>query len=217
MGAKSWMLVYHDTDVAQTLASKPTLNRAESTAFAKDLFPRHALTPIDDGTLLDTAPRGNDVYVGCYPGVSIVAAEEFGIDYPSKLPVEFLDPKYGESVCLHAMHSVVDWFAFAIWHRGKLVRALSLSPDSGILEDIGEKQDFERPYWTGQYPAIEPEDDDPDAPYPFAFHPLDLGEALLASRFGYQREGNLAGIRFEPEEITLLGFKRQTTKWWKFW
>lgn len=36
---------------------------------------------------------------------------------------------------LHAMHSVVDWFAFAVWGPdGKLRRALSVSPANGVIE-----------------------------------------------------------------------------------
>ncbi|WP_439145646.1 DUF6928 family protein [Streptomyces canus] len=33
------------------------------------------------------------------------------------------------------MHSVVGWFAFAAWGDGRLLRSLSLSPDSGIIEN----------------------------------------------------------------------------------
>jgi hypothetical protein len=56
------------------------------------------------------------------------------------------------------MHSVVDWLAFAVWEDGVLVRSLSLSPDGGGLENIGEPYDFEVPYWAGEYP-VEPEPD----------------------------------------------------------
>ncbi len=80
------------------------------------------------------------------------------------------------------MHSVVDWFAFARRNSGQLVRSLSLSPDSGIMEDIGQRFSFEEPFWSGQ-----PDDSEDD--YPFPFHPLELGEAALKEWFGYQLEG----------------------------
>ncbi|MFD4655933.1 DUF6928 family protein [Kitasatospora sp. NPDC058444] len=54
---------------------------------------------------------------------------------------------------LHAMHSVVDWLAFGVWEDGRLVRSLSLSPDSGIIEDIGEPLSFEVPSWARERPA----------------------------------------------------------------
>jgi hypothetical protein len=31
----------------------------------------------------------------------------------------------GRRVVLHAMHSVVDWLAFAVWEDGRLLRSLS--------------------------------------------------------------------------------------------
>jgi hypothetical protein len=37
---------------------------------------------------------------------------------------------------------------------------------------------------------VDPEDEDESAPpYPFPFHPLELGEAALREFFGYQLEG----------------------------
>jgi hypothetical protein len=91
------------------------------------------------------------------------------------------------------MHSVVDWFAFAHWNNGRLVRSLSLSPDSGILEDIGLKLAFEEPYWSGQHPAGDDEDDE----YPLPFHPLDLGEAALSEFFGGQIDGFIRLIQYK--------------------
>ena len=37
------------------------------------------------------------------------------------------------------MHSVVDWFAYARWVNGTLVRSLSLSPDSGVFRLVHEE------------------------------------------------------------------------------
>ena len=51
--------------------------------------------------------------------------------------------------------------------------------------------------------------------YPFAFHPLELGEAALAALFGYQLEGTLDCAVIEPETIPLLRFKRKKS-WWRF-
>ena len=49
-------------------------------------FQTEKLEPIGDGDLSYTCPPDNEVHIGCFPGVSVVAAKEFGIDYPSKLP-----------------------------------------------------------------------------------------------------------------------------------
>ena len=39
---------------------------------------------------------------------------KFGGDDPSKLPPAFITAGGGGTVTLHAMHGVVDWFAFAV-------------------------------------------------------------------------------------------------------
>lgn len=169
MGAKTWMIAYANQDAKAALSCSPVLDRAATDRLARSLFSQTRLIPIEDGTLADTCPRDGEVCIGCFPGVSIVAAEEFGIDHPSTLPQPFIDAGGSGTVTLHAMHSVVDWFAFAQWQNGKLIRSLSLSPDSGILEDIGPKFPFEQPYWAGEHPAVDPEEDD-EYPFPFFIH-----------------------------------------------
>jgi hypothetical protein len=109
---------------------------------------------------------------------------------------------------LHAMHSVVDWFAYAVWIDGQLSRSLSLSPDSGIMEDVGAPQPFEESYWAGHHPAVDPEDTDPDdEPYPLPFHPLDLAETALQELLGFTFEGLPRADDADPFEIPLAGFK----------
>ena len=108
MGAKTWMLVYSEGDPKKSLKSKPKLDRDVTIAFAKKLFPAEKLKALDDGNLLFTCPPDNELVVGCFPGVCIVAGAEFGIDYPSTLPTRFLEPARHQSLYLHAMHSAVD-------------------------------------------------------------------------------------------------------------
>lgn len=213
MGAKTWMLVYAEQDARRALASTPQLDRDRTLRFARDLFPGETLKPADDGTLCDTCPPDNELAVGCFPGVSVVAAKEFGIDRPSTLPRRYIEAGGRGTVTLHAMHSAVDWFAFACWSDGKLVRSLSVSPDTGIVEDIGAKLPFEQPYWAGEHPAVDPREDDE---YPFPFHPLELGEAALNALFGYQLEGALNSTLFDPDTIPLMRFARTRSRW-KFW
>lgn len=214
MGAKTWMLVLAESNARNALAAKPSLDREAAKKLADALFPGEKLEPIGDGDLSCTCPPDNEIYIGCFPGVSVVAAKEFGIDHPSKLHQRFIAAGGNGIVTLHAMHSVVDWFAYAIWENGKLVRSLSLSPDSGILEDIGQRMPFEEPYWSGGHPAV---DDEEEETYPFPFHPLELGEAALKDCFGYQLEGCIDSSLLEPESIQLVRYKRFRSPWWKFW
>lgn len=215
MGAKTWMLVLANTNARDALAAKRPLDREATQKLADTLFPGEDLESIGDGNLSYTCPPGDEVHMGCFPGVSVVAAKEFGIDHPSKLHHRFIAAGGNGTVRLHAMHSVVDWFAYATWENGKLVRSLSLSPDRGIMEDIGQRLPFEEPYWSGEHPAVDSEEE--PAPYPFPFHPLDLGEATLKDQFGYQLEGYIDASLLEPESIPLVRYKRSRSLWWKFW
>ena len=213
MGAKTWMLVYAHTAVNEALGGNPKVDLKESEQLASSLFPKDKLELVGDGDLSYTCPPDDEIHIGCFPGVSIVAAKEFGIDYPSKLETRFISAGGSSTVYLHAMHSVVDWFAFAQWKGGELVRSLSLSPEYGVMEDIGKRLPFEEPFWSGQHPV---EVDDGATEYPFSFHPLELGEAALKEFFGYQLEGLIDPSLLEPESVPLIRYKRKRSRW-KFW
>ncbi len=216
MGAKTWMLVTSSGNASETLAKRPALDRDAALAYAQSLFPNETLSQLEDGDLYYTNPPDDQLFVGSYGDVKIIAANEFGIDYPSRLPDSYV-ANAGHTT-LHAMHSVVDWFAFALWVDGKLLRSLSLSPDHGVMEDIGERLAFERPYWDGKFPAV---DDEEDEGYPFPFHPLELGEAALLNFFGYQIEGYADQNLIEPEDFPLIQLSRAVNShgkpWWKIW
>src|SRR5215469_4145357 len=120
-------------------------------------------------------------------------------------PVTCTDEK--RSVYVHAMHSVVDWFALGVWGPdGELKRALSVSGGNAeLIEDIGEHLAFEGPFWAGEFPATEDEEE-----YPFPFHPLELSEAALDNLFGFVFEGYTAmfgGDSVDPFEVTLAAFR----------
>jgi len=215
MGAKTWMLVLAHANARDSLAAKPALDREATLNLASALFPGETLEPIGDGDLSHTCPPRDELHIGCFPGVSIVAAREFKGHYPSKLPHRFIAAGGSGVVTLPAMHSVVDWFAYALWTNGELVRSLSLSPDSGIIEDIGQHLAFEEPYWSGMRPVVG-NDQDKDV-YPLPFHPLDLGEEALKDRFGYQLEGEVDPFLLDPESIPLVRYRRLRSSWWKFW
>jgi uncharacterized protein DUF6928 len=212
VGAKTWMLVYAKNKAEEALRGGPQLDREATLQLATRLFPKDKLELIGEGDLSYTCPPDDELHVGCFPGISILAAKEFGIDYPSKLPAPFISAGGIGTIYLHAMHSVVDWFAFAQWSDGELVRSLSLSPDSGILEDIGQRLPFEEPFWNGQNSATDDKEDD----YPFPFHPLELGEAALKEFFGYQLEGFIDATLLQPDSIPLVKYKRRQSRW-KLW
>lgn len=201
-----------DGDPKRLLTAVPVLDRPATTAMAERLFPGEKLTPLDDGSLIDTCPADNELVIGSFAGLTIVAAKEFAIDYPSRLPLSFITATPATTVYLHAMHSVVDWFAYAVWQDGQLQRSLSVSPDSGIIEDIGVRRPFESPFWEGQHRVCDPEE---EGAYPLDFHPLEMGEAALSDLFGYRLEGVMEDVL--PETVALMRFQRCSARWWKFW
>src|SRR5215471_989213 len=202
MGAKTWMIVYADANAA--LKPGLPLDRDATLRLATTLFPGEKLEPLEDGNLSRTFPPRREVCIGCFPGVSVVAAKELGGDRPSRVPARFLEAGVAGTTTVVAIHSVVDWFAYAQWQKGTLIRSLSVSPDTGVIEDIGPRMGFEEPYWSGQHPAVDDDQDD----YPLPFHPLDLGEAALAELLGYQLEGLPNPALFDPNTIPLARYKR---------
>ena len=211
MGAKTWMLVRANGEVADLLKRNPSLDHKATEQLALRLFPNEKLELIGNGDLSQTCPPDDEIHLGSFANISIVAAKEFAPDRPSRLPERFLSAVGEGDTYLHAMHSAVDWLAFAKWADGKLIRSLSVSPDNGVIEEIGERLPFEEPYWNGQHPATEDEEG-----YPLPFHPLELGEAALKEFFGYQLEGLIDSSLIAPESVLLLKFRRKKSKW-KFW
>jgi hypothetical protein len=216
VGAKTRMLVYADGDARVALAKRPALIRDQTTAPVARMLPGATLKPLADTALIDTHPEANHVHAGCFPGVWVIAADDFGLDRPSELDRRFIDAGRGGTLTLHVMHSMVDWFAFAQWTHGTLVRSLSLSPESGVMEDLGERRPFERPFWAGERPAVDPAIE--EEAYPLPFSPLELGEAALDALFGYQLEGEARSPLPDPESVALMRFERSRSRsWWQVW
>ncbi|MEU0810587.1 hypothetical protein [Streptomyces sp. NPDC005970] len=174
------------------------------------LYPGWVIEESDAGSNLGEGvyPRDGTACAASWPGVEIVCDRSVMIDSPSRLPEHLVAASAGRRLILHAMHSVVDWFAFAVWDDGRLIRSLSLSPDDGIIENIGEPFPFELPYWAGERPAdVVPWPDEDDEPYPLPFHPLELGEDALRALCGFIQEGRPEPDDVDADGIELHGFR----------
>ncbi|EBA12754.1 DUF6928 family protein [Roseobacter sp. CCS2] len=215
MGAKAWFAAYYDNDPKDTLANAPQLDRDASIALAHKVLPDVNLEEAADGTLDFLNPDKKEIFVGVYGDLKIVAHDDLSGDYPSKVGGHWRNPDFGSKTYVHATHSAVDWCAFALWKDGELARALSVSPDGGIQEDVGAKLPFEVPFWDGAR-AIEDAFED-DAPYPLPFHPLELSEEALLATLGFQFEGHPDDWVCDPANIPIMRFKISKNAWWKFW
>ena len=207
MGAKDWMLFYAEGEIRRVLQAAPSLDSGAAQDLVGRLYPAHQIDRDGDGTLLEQAsPSDEYVYAGCFPGLNVVCTADAALDRPSQLRQRFLDEGAGQAVYLHAMHSAVDWFAYAIWSSdGTLRRSLSLSPDSGIIENLGAPLDFERPFWAGLHPVRSKVS--AGEPYALPFHPLELGEETLRNLFGFSYEGRYFDNDPDLENIILAGFR----------
>jgi hypothetical protein len=215
MGAKTAMLAIADGDPVAILKSTPPLDRDACLVTLRTLFPRERFTPLPDGDLSDTYPRGSNLHIGCYPGL-IVLADDSVVTEASKLERRFLDFANGRTMIQHIMFSTMDSFAYGIWEKGALRRSLSIDAN-GITEDIGARRPFEEPFWAGER-LEEGEVPDPDYAGGAPFHPLELAEAALLDLFGYQLEGVIGDDEVKPETIPMMRFARVAAKpWWKFW
>jgi hypothetical protein len=182
MGWKTAILMACDGDPAQCLRNPGTLAPAATADLVNQAYPRWTATPTEGKCLEDAVypPRGI-AYAGSFTAADIVCDQELMRDYPSRLPQHLVGLSAGRTLVLHTMHSVVDFFAYAIWVDGTLVRSLSMAlggPRPGILENIGTPQPFEQPYWAGKHAIGDG--------YPLPFYPLDLAEPpAMRALFGF--------------------------------
>jgi hypothetical protein len=208
MGAKTAVLAYADVAVANVLQDAPEGDYNRAAVLAARV--RSGQSMDADGEepweLADALyPPEGTICALSAPGLDFVCDREFMIDRPSQLPEHLVAASRGRRLYLHAMHSVVDWLAFAIWEDGQLVRSLSLSPDTGIIEDIGERLPFELPYWDGRHPVEPYPPFEDEEPYPLPFHPLDLGERAMLEFFGFYVEGCSPGDGVAEPVVDIWG------------
>lgn len=210
MGAKSGLLVYADGEVPGLLKQVGGPADPERTAaMMRRLYPGWAIEPTAGSDLWDGLhPPDGQAYASSWPGVELVCDRRVMVDLPSQLPHELVAAGVGRRMVLHAMHSVVDWLAFGVWEDGRLIRSLSLSPDTGIVENIGEPLPFERPYWAGERSAdVISWPDRDEEPYALPFHPLDMGEDALRALCGFIVEGRPRPGDVDADTIALHGFR----------
>ncbi|MDW6061024.1 hypothetical protein SAZ11_27170 [Streptomyces sp. FXJ1.4098] len=211
MGAKTGLLVFADGDVPNLLRQVGAADLRRTSAMMRRLYPGWTIEESAGSNLCEGVyPPDGTAYAASWPGVEIVCDRHVMIDFPSRLPEHLIAASAGRRLILHAMHSVVDWFAFAVWCDGRLIRSLSLSPDDGVIENIGDPFPFELPYWSGERPAdVVPWPGEEKEPYPLPFHPLDLGEDALRALCGFIQEGCPEPDDVDADGIELHGFRVQ--------
>jgi hypothetical protein len=211
VGAKTAVLVYADGEPAELLrdASLPDVE-ATRALIARTSPGWDGARSFAARTLHECVyPDKGTAYAGVFPGIEILCDRQVMADRPSQLPAHLLQAgARRRRTILHVMQSATDWFAFATWENGTLIRSLSLSPGDGIIEDIGAPLEFERPYWAGEHPLRPSSLDLPgQRPYPLPFHPLELGaQAAMRALLGFVIEGHIRAGDIDGFAIRLAGF-----------
>lgn len=208
VGAKTALLAFSHGDIREALREANRAPRPDVEALVHRLHPGYVVASAGDGALYeDTYPAEDITYATLLDGVELYCDRRFMFDRPSELPNHLREAGEGRRTVLHGMHSGSDWLGFAVWEDGTLIRSLSLSPADGIMESIGEPYHFELPFWAGEHPVTGLLQRENDEPYPFPFHPLELGDAALRALFGFAVEGRVVPGDVDAEAVPLYGFR----------
>lgn len=209
MGAKSAIIMYADKPPRHLLHGGLVSAESAARTLAAAAFPDATLTGVGQGNLAENSrPATGLVYAARFPGVDVVTCDSFMLDDPRALPEALFDLAEGRSMFVHFRHSVVDWLAFGEYRDGEWRRLLSLSPDSGVIVDIGTRLPCEAAYWDGHHP-VEPDPDFTTEEYPLPFHPLELAEDVMAEHLGFTLEGVPTAL--DPFDLTVHGFRLEPT------
>ncbi|MGV9821592.1 DUF6928 family protein [Nocardia xishanensis] len=174
-------------------------------ALAKQLYADRDVVPIMVGTLGGCAgPDLDEVYIGCYPGVTVLCSAQAALSRPTRLPELLVRPLASDHTYLISFDTAINWGAFAHWERGEFRRAFS-STRVNILEDEGLPLVWERPFWAGEHPVRWHAGELPD-PQTLPFDPPDFADAANNEWLGFHYRAPAAQGALVPGDIAVCGF-----------
>ncbi|MFB7877801.1 MULTISPECIES: DUF6928 family protein [unclassified Nocardia] len=198
-------LWYIDTaDPMAVLKEGPDPDPEAAAALAGQLYSEHDVRPITIGTLEGcAAPDRDEVYIGCYPGLTVVCTAEAALVEPTKLPDLLVRPLASEHTFLVSFDDRVHWGAFAQWERGEFRRSFS-STRVDILENEGLPMVWERQYWAGEHPVPWRGADHPQ-PRSLPFDPPEFADAANDEWLGFRYLGS-GEEELTPGSLAVCGF-----------
>uniref|UniRef100_UPI000686F754 DUF6928 family protein n=1 Tax=Nocardia higoensis TaxID=228599 RepID=UPI000686F754 len=174
-------------------------------ALAKQLFDDYEIVPKMIGTLAGCAgPDADEVYIGCYPGLTVVCSREARLPDPVTLPELLVRPLASDHTYLVSFDASMGWGSFAHWERGELRRCFS-SSRMKILADAGLPLVWERPFWAGERPVLWRADELPD-PQCLPFDPPDFADEANSRWLGFQYRAPVVAGALLPRDIAVCGF-----------
>ncbi|MFC4124589.1 DUF6928 family protein [Nocardia rhizosphaerae] len=191
-------------DPAALLRERPEPDAAAAAALAGQLYADHDVLPIMIGTLNGcAAPDRDEVYIGCYPGLTVVCTAEASLVRPTRLPDLLVRPLASEHTYLVSFDARIHWGAFAHWERGEFRRSFS-STRVDILENEGLPMVWERPFWAGEHPV--PWTEGQPGPQTLPFDPPAFADAADAAWLGFRYRGQPEPGELTPGDIAVCGF-----------
>ncbi|MFF2552846.1 DUF6928 family protein [Nocardia sp. NPDC058058] len=193
------------SDPVGVLRAHPGPDPEAAFALARQLNPDRDVVPAASGTMKVWAgPDPESIYIGCYPGVTVVCSTQAALPRPTKLPELLVRPLASEHTYLVSYDLSLGWGAFAEWERGEFRRSFSASRVN-ILEDEGMPRVWERPYWAGEHP-IELEPGELADPQLLPFDPPDFADAANQEWLGFRYRGKFSEDALTPDLIEVCGF-----------
>ncbi|MFF3541403.1 DUF6928 family protein [Streptomyces platensis] len=204
MGSKAAVVVVAEGDPREAFHRVQEIRHSKSKTLAERILGTAVrateLLPLD----LAVWPDSGTVCAASLPGFEVICSRELAQSSPSRLTQMVSEWAEGRNAYGVFMDSAEDWSAFAVWSGGELVRGVSLSPGSGVIEDLGDRLSFEAPFWAGERRVRH------TPGYSLPFHPIDLGNEALKEFFGFILEGHESVDCLDPEEIEIPAFRVAT-------
>ncbi|MFE3028045.1 DUF6928 family protein [Nocardia tengchongensis] len=192
-------------DPVAVLRAHPEPDSDAAFALAKQLNPDRDVVPAASGTMKVWAgPDPESVYIGCYPGVTVVCSTQAALPRPTRLPELLVRPLASEQTFLISYDLSLGWGAFAYWERGEFRRSFSATRVN-ILEDEGMPRVWERPYWAGEHPIRLVPGELPD-PQLLPFDPPDFADAANQEWLGFRYRDQVSEDDLTPDQIQICGF-----------
>lgn len=192
-------------DPVAVLRDHPGPDPEAALALARQLNPDRDVVPAASGTLKVWAgPDPESVYIGCYPGVTVVCSSRAALARPTRLPELLVRPLASEHTYLVSYDISMGWGAFAYWERGEFRRSFS-SSRVNILEDEGMPLVWERPYWAGDFP-IELGPGEIADPQLLPFDPPDFADWANQTWLGFRYRGKFSDGALTSDHIEVCGF-----------
>ncbi|WP_026343784.1 DUF6928 family protein [Nocardia sp. BMG111209] len=194
-----------DPDPVAVLRRRPEPDPEAALALAKQLHPDCDVIPAASGSLAAWAgPDPGSIYIGCFPGLTVVCTAAAAVTKPTRLPELLIRPLASEHTYLVSYDVPRAWGAFAHWERGEFRRSFSATRVT-ILEDEGLPLVWERPYWAGEHPVPLRPGERPD-PQILPFDPPDFAGEANAEWLGFHYRAADSDGAVHPGDIPVSGF-----------